>query len=221
MEEIVKMLISISGRYNYHTVFQDWVETMALAIQNSCYLQHNELWENREQTYKDIMGKYTLEERQKFTKMFGMLTDEFESGNITDILGNIYMSQNSGNSRLGQFFTPFHLSELCARAVVENNIQVFNEKHIVEVNEPSTGGGGMMIAVIKVLLEKGINYQRRVHIVAQDLDWNGVYMTYVQLSLFGANATVVQGDTLKQPYDPKVTPEEKVLFSPMRMGVLP
>jgi len=30
-EEIVKMMVGMSGRYSYHTIFQDWVAVMAIA----------------------------------------------------------------------------------------------------------------------------------------------------------------------------------------------
>lgn len=209
----------MSGRYNYHMIFQDWVAAMAISIQNSCCLIHDKRWEERETLYKNIMQKYSLEERQRFCEMFVMLTDEFERGNIRDILGEIYMSQNSGNSRLGQFFTPFHLSELCARVSLEHQLYLFDENDVIEINEPSTGGGGMMIAAIKVLKENGIDYQRRIRIIAQDLDWNGVYMTYTQLSLLGAKAIVVQGDTLREPYK-KGYDESRVFRTPAEMGAL-
>ncbi|NLK76232.1 MAG: N-6 DNA methylase [Clostridiales bacterium] len=220
-EEIVKMLDGMSGRYNYHTIFQDWVATMAISIQNTCSTikgKQDEIWKDREKYYMDIMRKYTEEEQKNFAKMLGMLTETFEEGNITDVLGEIYMSKNSGNSKLGQFFTPFHLSELCARMAIEEQLQQYKNE-MIEINEPSTGGGGMMIAAIKVLKERGIDYQRKVHIVAQDLDWNGVYMTYVQLSLLGANATVVQGNTLSEPYSSE-TPKNRIFLTPMKMGVL-
>ncbi len=219
MDEIVKTIINMSGRYNYHMIFQDWVEAMALSIQNSCYLIHDKCWESREQMYKNIMEKYTLEERQNFSKMLVMLTEEFEKSGPSDILGEIYMSQKSGNSNLGQFFTPFHLSEMMAQTALENILKEYDGRNI-EINEPSAGGGGLLIAAIKILKEKGINYQRKLNIIAQDLDWNGVYMTYVQLSLLGAQATVIQGDTLREPYIRGKTPEERVFYTPMKMGVL-
>ena len=64
------------------------------------------------------------------------------------------------------------------------------------MHEPSTGGGGIIIAAAKVLKDRGLNYQKCLKVVAQDLDWKGVYMTYVQLSLLGIEATVIQGDSL-------------------------
>lgn len=208
----------MSGRYNYHTIFRDWVELMALSIQNSCCLIHNKIWEDREQQYKNIMQKYTLEERMEFPEMLAMLVDEFTDGNISDILGEIYMSQGSGNGRLGQFFTPFHSSLLNAALVIPENV---NPENPLVINEPSAGGGGMIIAVVKILLDSGINPQQCMDVVAQDLDWQGVYMTYVQLSLLGIKATVVQGDTLREPFvDARLYPQERVLYSPARKGII-
>ena len=78
----------------------------------------------------------------------------------------------------------------------------------------------MIIAVAKVLHEEKIDWQKRMKVVAQDLDWKGVYMCYVQLSLLGINAVCVQGDTLKEPYVHGKTSRRHILFTPAAMGVL-
>ena len=44
----------------------------------------------------------------------------------------------------------------------------------------------------KTMKRMGLNYQSKMKVVAQDLDWLSVYMTYIQLSLLGINAIVVQ-----------------------------
>ena len=77
----------------------------------------------------------------------------------------------------------------------------------------------MIIAVAQILMKKGINYQKYMRVVAQDLDWKGVYMCYLQLSLLGINATVVQGDTLSEPYK-RGYPLERVLYTPAKWGIL-
>ena len=77
----------------------------------------------------------------------------------------------------------------------------------------------MIIAVAKVLREMGIDYQKKIEVVAQDLDWNGVFMSYVQFSLLGIDAIVVQGDTLIEPYV-KGYPEGRVLRTPRNRGAL-
>ena len=78
----------------------------------------------------------------------------------------------------------------------------------------------MIIAACKVLHEAGFDFQRRLDVVAQDLDWKGVYMTYLQLSLIGCRAIVVQGDTLCDPHT-KNYPPERTMRTPAMMGALP
>ena len=78
----------------------------------------------------------------------------------------------------------------------------------------------MIIAVAKKLKDEGIDYQKRMKVVAQDLDWKGVYMCYVQLSLLGISAVCVQGDTLREPFDIRRTEQSHMLFTPAYMGVL-
>ena len=134
-----------------------------------------------------------------------------------DFLGEIYMKSGCGSKNTGQFFTPYHLSYLTAKMVYENLLN--NKNDIIEINEPSAGGGGMMIALCQIAKESGIDYQKRFHIVAQDLDMNGVYMTYIQLSLLGVKAIVVQGDTLQKPYH-KGYDERRVFRTPAEMGLL-
>lgn len=216
-KEIIKTIEKMSGRYAPYNIFSDWIQMCALAIQNSCTLIHNQLWQEREQTYIDTARKYSEEEIDHFAQMFVWLGDALTE-DLTDVLGQIYMESGMGSKYTGQFFTPFHLSELCAKMSVDaDNLTEDGDIHL---NEPSCGGGGMIIAACKVLKDAGINYQRRLKVVAQDLDWNGVYMTYLQLSLIGCNAIVVHGDTLQQPYDPKRTDPAHLMRTPMNMGAL-
>ena len=134
---------------------------------------------------------------------------------MTDLLGEIYMESGCGNSSTGQFFTPFHLSEMVARINQDEYL-----KKRGEMFEPSVGGGGMVIAVAKVMKDSGINYQRNLKVVAQDIDWLSVYMSYIQFSLLGINAIVVQGDSLSQPYIPRNYEKRRILKTPNAMGIL-
>lgn len=76
------------------------------------------------------------------------------------------------------------------------------------------------ICAADVLKRRGINYQRCMKVFAQDLDWKCVYMCYVQLSLFGINAVVVQGDTLSEPYTGSNYPRCRIFRTPNNMGIL-
>lgn len=194
--EIAKNIIKLSGKYTTYTVFTDWVKIVALSIANSSTLVHDKIWRQREEQYLQVINKYSKEEQSILADMMGKLITAFENETY-DILGEIYMEAECGNKSTGQFFTPYHVSELCAGMLLENKIK--KDKGQITINEPSCGGGGMIIAYLNLLKKQGINYQENVKVVAQDIDWNSVYMCYTQLSLLGVKAIVCQGDTLADP----------------------
>lgn len=76
-------------------------------------MMHNRIWQKREQSYLDTIQKYTETEVKKFTEMLAWLMETLET-EMTDVLGQIYMESGMGSKAAGQFFTPYHLSELCA-----------------------------------------------------------------------------------------------------------
>lgn len=208
-EKIVKIIQQMHCGYPQETIFNDWVHCMAISIQNGCCMFHNALGEKREKEYEDILKKYG-NEMKYFPEMFGVLTEILSSQGMSDVLGDIYMMLDCGNKRTGQFFTPYHISQL---AVQFNH---FNKNEQIKMYEPSCGAGGMIIATAETMWKQGINYIRLLDVVAQDLDWRAVYMTYVQLSLLGIKAIVIQGDTLK---DEKTNPE-CIFYTPTKMGVI-
>lgn len=231
-KQIIKTILDMSGKYAPYVIFTDWIEMCALSIQNAVCMVHGKIWQDREQLYIDLARKYTEKELEAFGGMLVLLCDALTE-KYSDVLGEIYMEAGMGNKYTGQFFTPFHLSELCARASID--LDRLPETGHIHLNEPSSGGGGMVIAACKVLHDHGFDFQRRLDVVAQDLDWKGVYMTYLQLSLIGCRAIVVQGDTLTEPYvegrrmnyfvdGPPVVkeiyPPERIMKTPAMMGLL-
>lgn len=215
--EIPDMIHKLSGTYSEYEIFSDWVKSSALCISNTTDLRHGEIWESRERQYMEIVKKHGSEVIQKFCEMNAMLTAELER-DMRDVLGEVYMATGLGNKNTGQFFTPFHLSYLTARVSLEKQLHHLKENDQIKLSEPSCGGGGMIIAAAKILKENGVNYQRKMKVVAQDLDWKTVYMTYAQLSLLGIKAIVVQGDTLSEPYQNENNPE-RVFYTPAEKGV--
>lgn len=218
--EIIRTIEELSGKYSGYEVFSDWIRCIALSISNTSQLIHDKIWEERERTYLDTINRYSDKEKTGLYKMTACLVDTLEDG-PDDVLGRIYMESDMGSKATGQFFTPFHLSVLSARLGLQNFISSFDDKMTkLAINEPSCGGGGMIIAAAKVLHENGIDYQKCMDVVAQDLDWKGVYMCYVQLSLLGIKAICVQGNSLADPYDPERTPKGNMLITPAKKGML-
>ena len=187
----------MAGKFTPHQVFADWVEMSALSIAQSI-----EPDEKREESFFSIARKYSEDDCLMLGRMLGRLSFLLENS-LDDYLGKIYMELSAGNSHTGQFFTPFHICEMMA------GIALDDYKGDVEyLNEPSSGGGANILAYAKVMKEKGYNYQQLLEVKAQDLDYKCVYMTYVQLSLAGVNAEVVQGNSLEGKHN-------AVLHTPM------
>lgn len=217
-KEIINEIDKLSGAHSRYEVFSDWIRCCSLAICNQLSLFHNDVWEQRERDYTETVRRYPEGTDYKFAGMMIRLADLLTE-EMTDALGEIYMLGGMGSKMTGQFFTPFHLSELTARTGLQNVIDQFDGQTIA-LYEPSSGGGGMIIAAAKLMKESGINFQKYLDVVAQDLDWKGVHMTYLQCSLLGIKATCVQGDTLSEPYDLRKTEERRVMRTPAKMGVL-
>ena len=212
--DIQKTLFSMSGKYSAYEIFMDWIQCIALSIANSIKFRHDELWESREHSCRNILNKYSEGEQQKFAEMLAWLIEELED-EPRDVLGELFMRSGMGSDAGGQFFTPFNISELMAAIAIENTI----EDDSYRLNEPSCGSGGSVIAAALRLKNLGINYQKKMKVVCQDIDWRCVYMCYVQLSFLGIDAICCQGDTLMDPYRDGY-PENRVLRTPKNMGVL-
>ncbi len=212
-KEILDRIEKKAGKYSAYEVFADWIRCCSLSIANAVTIVHGKVWKDREKMYMDTISRYTKEEAEIFAEMLGLLAMALED-RMEDVLGGIYMSSGMGSKAAGQFFTPYHLSELCGKIVIPEP----DKDGKYRINEPSCGGGGMIIAAAAALKDKGINYQRKMEVVAQDLDWKGVYMCYLQLSLLGIRAVCVQGNTLTEPYISGY-PSDRVLYTPAKMGV--
>ena len=186
MKYIIDNINRMAGKYTPHQVFADWVEMSALSIAQSI-----EPDEEREEAFFGIAKKYSEDDSFTLGCMLGRLSFLLENG-LDDYLGKIYMELSTGNSHTGQFFTPFHVCEMMAGIALAN----YNGG-IEYLNEPSSGGGANILAYAKVMKAKGYNYQQLLEVKAQDLDYKCVYMTYLQLSLAGVNAEVIQGNSLE------------------------
>lgn len=218
-KDIIQIIQEMAKSHSPYEIFADWTHLMALAIANSqAVFFKDAVWRKREEEYQAIASRYSEDDKKKFSEMLGMLSLIMEN-EITDVLGQIYMESGMGSKITGQFFTPFHLSVLSAQVGMAEYIDSHDDREI-KLQEPSAGGGAMIIAAAKVLHEAGIDYQKRMRVIAQDLDWKGVYMCYVQLSLYGIKAKVVQGDTLSEPYDLKKTDPYHILRTPAEVGML-
>lgn len=191
-KNMVKLFEKLAYRYSTWEVFSDFLEMAAITLSNSVNFKG---WKERETKYLSIISKYTKEEASIFPELFGELTMALEIPG--DYLGEVFMELGLSNKWKGQFFTPYNLCLLMAQLSLDEKIETeINSKGFITVNEPTCGGGAMIIALAQVIKEKGFNPQKQLKVIAQDLDIKAIHMTYIQLSLLGIPAQVIHANTL-------------------------
>ncbi|WP_219152249.1 N-6 DNA methylase [Amycolatopsis sp. TNS106] len=145
--------------------------------------------------YLTIADGYTTAEIEHFGQALTHLVQELDR-KLSDVLGELYMTLELGNQRVGQYFTPYDASLLSASVIVADMTRTLDELDFVTVYEPTCGAGGMIIATADLLGRSDVNYQKAIHVTARDLELTAVHMTYIQLTLLHIPALVIHGDTL-------------------------
>ncbi len=200
VNDIIKRIEKSAYRVNKSQFITDVLECGAISISNAVDLLSQK---EREERYLQTIQKYKPEEQELLTDVFSMIymllsSVVYDDGHFSDYLGEIFMRCNQGNKSTGQFFTPFHISQFMAKAVIGDEVmEKAKNDEILTVSDPCCGGGGMMMAALDVLKnDYQINYARNCFIACSDIDIRCVYMTYLQLSLAGVPAIIKHQNAL-------------------------
>ena len=188
-KELVKTIKTFGYKYDIANVFEDFLTLTACSISNSV---NKARWEEREGKYMSVIGKYTQEEANKFAVMLALLVEALEY-EPDDYLGRLYMELELFNKWKGQYFTSCSVAKLMAQVSIidDQTIEKAKRGEVVSIYDCCAGGGVMLIAAYSILKDEvGINPQKSVRFYAGDIDIKAVLMTYIQLSLLGAHATV-------------------------------
>lgn len=180
------------GRRRIDQVFRDFCAWTALSFRNAVDLRHPV---ERIRLRLELAADYTHQEQERFDQLLQLIVDALDE-QYSDVLGELYQGLDLGNKHLGQFFTPYEVSLLSAKLTLTGVTEHLQRQDFITLGEPACGSGGMIVAAMQVLREEGINFQRRVHVSAQDLDLTAVHMTYIHLTLLGVPAVISHGDTL-------------------------
>ncbi len=192
---LLKTFKSLSGyKWDYWTLWTDFIEMMAISISNAVDLRQKD---KRDERFRDITRKYTSDEMNIFKQMYADLIVDLEI-DPRDVLGEIFMELGLGDKWKGQFFTPHSLSRVMTRITLsKDKIQkCIDDKGFVTINEDACGGGATLISSFNHIRQLGFNPQEILLIDASDIDRRSCYMTYIQLSLLGANAVIRERDGL-------------------------
>jgi type I restriction-modification system DNA methylase subunit len=189
----IDLFNSIARQRHRYDVFKDFVTMAAFAVHNAIRMD-----DKLEAEYMAIVQRYTKEEALCISHLLAMLVNMLEPA-PRDVLGTLFMELNFGGTHNGQFFTPSHISELMAQVAYSDQLESLKDSQdlsFITLCEPACGAGGMVLAFVKVLIDKGHNPAQRLWVQCQDIDRTAALMCYLQLSLWHVAGCVIVGDTL-------------------------
>lgn len=211
----------LCNRHHSWQVWQDFVDMSACAIANAVD-RRPEVWRLREDSYLDIVKRYSKEELNLISELLGIMILALDENPAQDFLGKFYMQLDFGSGWHGQFFTPWHIAELMAKMTAGDDLKErIKDKDYISVNDSCCGAGCMLIAFANVCKnDMGVNYQQSVLFVGQDVDPVVAKMCYIQISLLGCPGYVVVGNSLSEPVcgstiEPGYKKPENIWFTPL------
>lgn len=200
IKKFISKLSNLDRSRSVSTVFNDFLTLSCCSLAQTIY-RSNSL----EQKYLNIIKTYTKEQAEEFSKLLAFLVLGLEQ-EPQDFLGQVFMSLNLGSQANGQYFTPYSVSKFMAE-INFTEIENLQNNQLITLSEPCCGSGALIIAFAQTLREHNINYQQNLFVEAIDISETCFKMTYIQLSLLGIPAKVVQGGSLSLKF-------QQVLYTP-------
>ncbi len=217
LNEFLRIFDSLCVNHNRWDAWSDFVTMTAINISNTTDSANAP---TREETYRSLAAKYTSHENDLMAKMLAQLVCTLDENPNQDFLGKFYMDCKFGDTRAGQFFTPYNVCKMMSE--MNFGSLEFEQESFVSVNDPTCGSCAILIAFANVCKEHNIDYHQKVLFVGQDIDRIVALMGYIQLSLLGCAGYVIVGDSLAEPavsYDEKgllpAVNKENVWYTPM------
>ena len=194
-KEFVKIFDALKYRHGRWTIWADFVTMAACTLSMADADQRGK----REEMYGNIAKNYTADELEQFVEMFTIIVRALEEEPNQDFLGELFMLLELNNDHNGQFFTPYNVCKMMAMMQSGDLPDLIAEKGYISANDCACGAGALLIAFANEARRKGVNYQRHVLFVAQDIDFTAAMMCYIQLSILGCPGYVIVGDTITTP----------------------
>lgn len=175
------------GNQTMQDTFKVFLKLSSISIQNSINYS-----QDREDIYFSTVKEFNKEFLDGICELLAILVLALENKRH-DFLGRIYSEINCCDSKLGQFLTPDSISKLMGELIFDEKLK---NQEFITVYEPSCGSGSTIINFIDTVFSYGINAQKKVFAVCEDIDINMCYMVYLQLSFLGIGAIIQHKNTL-------------------------
>lgn len=155
-------------------------------------------YEAREKEYEQCIKRLGSVELP--AKLMGVIVMALENNPEQDFLGDMYMRLELGNHWKGQFFTPYCVCQCMAEITIGPGVETeIDDKGYLSISDPACGAGATLIAAANTFRRRGIQYQRDVLFVGQDIDRVVGQMCYIQLSLLGCPGYIAIANTITNP----------------------
>jgi len=142
-----------------------------------------------------IYARYKPDDMEKLKSLFLLLVDAL-TAQFQDFLGSVFMELELGSGDMGQYFTPYPVSQLMTGILTGDMHAQLKTCPYITLSEPTSGAGGMIIAYAEAMRDAGLNPSEQLLVTTTDIDPVAADMTFIQLSLLGIPAIVNTGNTL-------------------------
>ena len=181
-------------------IFEDFVHLSFITLYNQGVNKFidKEKFKKLEEEYKAITKRYRKESIREFSKAFAELVKLMEEKPYEDFLGQAYLELKSSNEKkaLGQFFTPKEVADYMVESTF--GLEEIKEKEIIKALDPCTGAGIFPLRAMKFLRDNNLPPWKIVW-YAVEIDKILSMIAYINLSLFGIPAIVINEDFLRIP----------------------
>ena len=189
-------------------VWGDFILMSACSISNAV---DKAMFEQREEMYMRAIQGYTKDELDVIAQLFALTALALEKNPEQDFLGDIFTVLNLFNKNSGQIFTPYPVAKLIALSLCGNLAEEIEQKGCLRIYDCCCGAGALLIAFANAAREKGVQFQRDVYFIAQDVDFVVAMACYIQMALTGCRGHVIVGNSLI----PEPPPRENIWYMPM------
>lgn len=109
-DKFLKSFQKLTYRRRAWDVWRDYILLHACSISN---VLDKDNYDQREKLYLKIIHQYSKEEQAIFPELAAYTTMALDRNQEQDFLGKMFMRLDLGNRSAGQFFTPYHVCEVC------------------------------------------------------------------------------------------------------------
>jgi len=195
--EFVKILNGMSFRTRVD-MFRDFIETFAIRLNLVADIDMSDV---RIKRFKEIMKRHSEKDREVFGVLGRLLIEALKQESKdgpADVLSEVYHRTELADKQMGESFTPPDITMLAAQLCLapERMIERIREKGYTTVYDCCSGAGGMFLAFARVMYANKLNYCKQLYVEGWDIDLISVCMSYIQLTLNGIPAKVIERNTI-------------------------